>query len=268
MTDHGMGGCWAIILVLVASLGSFAKPTAALAEERQEEKQVAHYVRLLGHSGNSERERLSLLEMHKSCSLLRGTAATPLPPEGVPAIPQPVEIEIYYGPDRTLTINRGKIHAVRMEDCSLVEIPHHFRELHTRNEACSIDMLKEEARGICDGNGEKLNGSSAMRIRPRLQAIPAPMRSKTEDSKIIAGHRCDIYHNKLIGYKFCMANPKTAFEIPVAPLNGGIPGILLEANNPVMTLQAEEVALEMQVSSELFRIPPGVRAGRLSQRAP
>ena len=79
----------------------------------------------------------------------------------------------------------------------------------------------------------------------------------TGEVKTIAGFRCQV--RRTTDTDKCVSNPPSPFPIPVSYLNLAIPGLLLEAKSPLLTLEAQEVQMSIGVSQSMFMLPKGLK---------
>lgn len=236
-----------------------------------------------------------------------GKLAKALPPEGVPAVISTQEIEIYYASNRTLTIKQGTLYDIDRGNCALIAIPHRILELRSAAGRCDIDLIKKEARGQCDAAAHERAAASSMTYAPSgkapavdLSKVPPQMRAQVEaqlerlkqmpraqqdaptagiaatgQRKTLANTPCEVHRHEALQSMLCIATPAPSperplnpYPIPAAPLNGGIPGLLMAAKTPALTLQAQQVLLNLSVPRDLFAIPADVKinSGAGSQR--
>ena len=266
---------------------------------------AAHYVRLSGFGGDNEVNSRNLLVTYKACAETQTAFGRPfesLPAQGLPAIVSTHDIEIYYSVNRTLTVKQGTLNSINSTTCALVATPHRFLELRSGAGRCDIDLLKNEAVGNCDAtahaqaapwSGARQAGASMSAID--LGKVPAQTRAQVQaqldrlkrrnapaspnagsnstESKEVANTVCKVYRNLAVMTELCIANPvPTAlnplapYPIPAAPLNAGIPGILIAAKTPALTLVAREVRWNLSVSPSLFNLPATVRVRAMQGR--
>jgi hypothetical protein len=246
-----------------------------------------HYVHLTGENFDSKSQRDHLREVYDGCVEIqqkRRKSFVPLPPGGIPEIPSSEDLEIYYGENRSLVVAKGKVHYIGTVDCALQVIPHHYIHLPTGSGMCKIDLLTNTLSGICKqaapATKQKAAGDpsgSPQVLINDLNRVPAarraevlawaertaarpPLRSTmkpTGEVRQIAGYRCEVYGTPELDEK-CIASPKSDFILPVAPVNGYHPGLLLQSRTQVRKLDAQQVILNMKVSRTLFEIPAGV----------
>lgn len=227
-----------------------------------------------------------------------GKPVKALPPEGAPAVVSTQEIEIYYAANRTLTVKQGALYDIDRGTCALVAIPHRMLELRSAAGRCDIDLIKKEARGQCDASAHEraaaLSSASAPdakvpaidlgKVPPRMRAqveaqlerlkqlpgreqtAPAAESPAILQRKTLVNTPCEVHRHEALRSTLCIARLASSperllnpYPIPAAPLNGGIPGLLMEAKTPALTLQAQQVQLNLSVSKTLFEIPADVK---------
>jgi hypothetical protein len=254
-----------------------------------------HYVRLTGYGGDNAVNRNDLLIAHTGCAernrFLR-KPVEPLSPDDIPAIPRPIDVEIYYTANRTLTVTHGQTYRIEFDTCALTIFEHHMLRLVSGIGRCDIDLLKKEARGECDtdshrrapalvrGVASQPSAIDVSKLPPHLRAqiqarldqlnqVPKATSntnpSTTRNTKTIAGHECEIVRLTVNSGEKCIANPSSSFVIPASPFNAISPGLLLETKNYLMTLLAQQVSLHMEVPEAVFNVPQGVTI-RFSKR--
>lgn len=219
---------------------------------------AVHYVRLTGHGGDNEANRRNVLAMHQGCvdvNTAMGNPSKPLPAGGVPPVVSTKEIEIYYAANRTVTIKQGTLYDIDLTDCALVGTVHHIVEFAWYGGSCDADLIRKQARGFCDAAA--LAASAVAPLRPVSPNLGS------EETRVVAGTPCQV-HRFDPRYERCIAHPgplqaSNPNPIPAAPFNGGVRGLLLEANTPALTLRAQEVRMNLSVSNELFLLPPGMK---------
>jgi hypothetical protein len=245
---------FAIWMLAIVTGAATMPASAALYEDHPGGETVAHYVMLIGHAGDNNKNRELLLVENAACADLKKTAglsAQLLSPDEIPAVPQTKEIEIYYAADRVLIVTRGVVHRIDDDNCALRAYPHYFHALHTQDWTCNINMLKREAYGIC--------GVSGLPPTPRPLLRESNPHPGTTEMKDIAGHRCEIHRHATIGYEVCIATPPSSFIIPPSAFNAGKKGLVLDIANPALTARARRVKLHLEVANSLFSIPQGVK---------
>jgi len=264
---------------------AFQHSQAALYDEHPGSDLQVHYVYLTGYRSNpagNEAGRRVLLDVHEKCvasNQRRGLTYTRLPPEGVPAIVEPRDIEIYYSSNRSLTVTKSKFHHIDYNTCALQVVPHHQMELLSAIGRCTIDVIKQSARGVCDDQAHARAPNTTMsgllpdiipaaelsKVPPHLraEAVSRFERAKgishvlTGEVKTIAGYRCEV--RRTADTEKCVSNPPSPFLIPVSYLNRAIPGLLLETKSPLLTLEAQEVKMSIGVSQSIFMLPKGLK---------
>ena len=272
-----------VFFTLLATV--FQHSQAALYDEHSGSDLPVHYVYLTGYRTNAagnEAARRVLLDVHEKCvasNQRRGLPYTRLPPEGVPAIVEPRDIEIYYSSNRSLTVTKSKFHHIDSNTCALQEFPHHQMELLSAIGRCTIDLIKQSARGVCDDQAHARAPNTTMsELLPdtipaaELNKVPPHLRAEavsrfelakgishvlTGEVKTIAGYRCAVH--RTADTDKCVSNPPSPFPIPVSYLNRAIPGLLLETKSPLLTLEAQEVKMNIGVSQSIFMLPKGLK---------
>lgn len=290
--------CWTTLIVAaIAGALTVMLPRAAHASiDGQTEGSVpVHYVRLTGYGGDNDVNRKNLITDQHACVRVLaafGRSAKALAPNEVPAVIAVVETEIYYAANRTLTINQGILHAIDDDTCALIEIPHRIAKLASSIGRCDIDLIKKVARGQCDAAQHEQAIAHTTRVRPPkvdLDKVPLAMRAQVKahierlqqlgqatpempeaaaseaERKVVAGMPCEVHRNDAVNVALCIASrpasgtrPLVPYPIPIAPYNGGNPGILLETRSPAITQQAQQVRLNISVPRALFMIPADV----------
>jgi hypothetical protein len=286
---------WTILSVFACAYASFAyaaEPTWF--EQHRGQDVVVHYVHLTGHLFDNDAQRGFLQIDYDRCVTqhrMTGRPFKPLPPGGLPEVPFPEDHEIYYGENRSVVISSGKTHSIDSVDCSLKLTPNKYMTMPVGSGECSVNLLENTASGICkerkpgaNDNAISDRPSSSPRFMGDLSAVPParqaeilawaeriaarPRAPSTEQStgeyRSVAGYRCAVYGEvKLV--ERCIARPKSDFVFPPNSANAFIPGLLLQIRSPGMTMDAQEVTLNMKVSQSLFEIPAGVKV-RTSSR--
>lgn len=281
---------WGLVLPSATfCIGSVQQAHGAGHEKFPGNDLVVHFVRLTGYDKHDTRELL--LDKHRSCASGKaafGEAFQPLSAEQIPVHPLSMQIEIYYSENRTLDILQGKGHEIKFEDCSLGVYHFHTMTLRSSIGRCDINMVKKIARGVCDAEDHRraprsrtiwddqtdLLNTDLSKIpphtRPAVQAQierlkqPRPGMThlgifKIGPTKTIAQHECEVTRLVNVKGEKCIANPQSSFPIPPSPLNLERAGLLLEDDNHVSQLRAEQVILHMNVSEKLFSVPSGFK---------
>ncbi|MHB1232073.1 MAG: hypothetical protein ACYCZQ_05765 [Burkholderiales bacterium] len=284
-----------ITLGMVAGLAMASLDVhAAWHDEHPGAELQVHFVHLTGYAGDNAVNRRNLLDEHKACVDLNrslGRPARPLPPDGIPANAHPEDVEIYYSPNRTLTVTKGTLYKINFDTCALTAFPHHRLELHSAIGRCDIDLIQREARGVCDDRAHaRAPNTTLAHLAPTevppvdLDKVPPAMRAQvaaqlerlknlpqgpknlygaalvaTGAYKDIAGYRCESYRADALKSERCIAHPHSPFPIPAASFNAGIPGLLLDMENTGWTLRAQEVRMNIWVSKDLFVVPAGLK---------
>ena len=257
---------WAAMLnVVVMTIGA-QTVHATQQDARQAPELAVHLVHLTGYGGDNTANHNAVIAEYKACAERNAVLkkkTIPLPPDGVPEIPRPIEDDIYYGANRTLTVKQGKLYAIDFDTCELAAHPHHVNELRSDVGVCSIDMIKKEARGQCDDKTYDSGPATSIGHMDRSKKLPQGSNgfglSATGASKTIANHKCEIYREDKLDIEVCIANPKSAFVIPAAGFNATIPGLLLETKTKALTMQANMVNMDLTVSSDFFLVPKDIK---------
>lgn len=291
--------------LMVATLLATQAASAAWHDQQPGSGVAAHYVRLSGSGGDNEANRRNLLVTYKACGETQAAFGRPfesLPVQGLPAIVSTHEIEIYYAANRTLTIKQGTLFSIDGKTCALVATPHRFLELRSGAGRCDIDLLKNKAAGNCDASAHAQAAAwsgarppSASVSAMDMDKVPAQTRAQVQtqldelrrrsapaspeagsystETKEVANTSCQVYRNLAVMTELCIANPAPTapnplapYPIPAAPLNGAIPGILIAAKTPALTLVAQEVRWNLSVSPDLFNLPTDARGRAMPGR--
>ena len=292
-------------ILLLAMLLATQAALAAWHDQQPGSGVAAHYVRLSGSGGDNEVNRRNLLVTYKACAETQAAFGRPfesLPAQGLPAIVSTHEIEIYYAANRTLTIKQGTLYSIDSTTCAVVATAHRFLELRSGAGRCDIDVLKNKAVGNCDASAHAqaaawsgAGQASASMSAVDMGKVPAQMRAQVQveldrmakrdapasidgsiepiETREVANTVCTVHRNRAVMSELCVANPMptalnlfTPYPIPPAPLNGGIPGILIAAKTLALTLVAQEVQWNISVSPSLFNIPRNVRVRTMQGR--
>lgn len=300
----GLATCRKILMVVM--LVATQSALSAWHDQQPGAGVAVHYVHLSGWGGDNEVNRRNLLISYKACTETQAAFGRPyeaLPAQGLPATVSTQDIEIYYSTNRTLTIKQGILHSIKSTTCALVATPHRIVELRSSAGRCDMDLLKSEAVGNCDAMAHaqaaawtgarqavtSVSGIDMNKVPPQMRAqvqvqldrmakrdAPASIDGSIEpiETREVANIVCTVHRNRAVMSELCVANPMptalnlfTPYPIPPAPLNGGIPGILIAAKTPALTLVAQEVRWNISVSPSLFNIPRNVRV-RTMQGSP
>gem|GEM_PF-6675916 len=257
---------------------------------------LAHHVRLTGTSGDQAQLRDTLITLHGICAKHNpslGLPAKPLPPS-LPTNVSTIEIDAYYADQRVTEDRRLLDYRVDSKDCGVVAVTRRLRELYFAAGACSIDLDKKEARGVCSPGAQgwtpnpvRAPDAEARRLAI-AQAEPPPDVSQsgramwqqldpvrqqaaakaaafahqaTGATQVIAGLRCEVHRAEFMKSEWCVARPNSPFPILSSAHNIGVPGLLLAADSvpPTLTLRAQEVVLGQFVAASLFVVPDGMR---------
>jgi len=261
---------------------------AALYDEHPGSDVQVHYVYLVGYSklaSTTEIDRQNLLDSHAGCVEISKKFNKPykdLPAEGIPELIHPLDMEIYYSSNRTLTVLKGSRLFVDVSTCEIKPNLHHTRELLSAIGRCTIDLVKKEAWGVCDidahasAPNSKRSSLPSDRSMSDLSKVPPHLRAGvmaqyertnksgvapvlTGEQKTIADYKCDVRRAGTLEIERCVSNPERSFPIPASFHNGGIPGLLLEIKSPTLNLQAREVKTSLGISQTIFTIPKGLK---------
>ena len=287
------GFCIAFGIVAGMALGA-QDARAAWHDEHPGSDTEVHFVHLTGHGGDNDENRRNLLIEYQACvdrKRASGLAASPLPAGGIPPVVFVADNEIYYSPNRVLLVTQNTRYFIDQAACELRAHSKKILEFGSVIGYCKIDMGTRKAIGACDEKAhEQAPNSTMAKIAPGkvpvvdLDKIPPQMRAQvaaqverlkqlpqgsaglpvtelvtTGGYKTIAGYRCESYRAEALRSEKCIAHPRSSFPIPAAPLNGGIPGLLLGVDSPALTLRAHDVKMSMTVSKSLFAIPSGIQ---------
>lgn len=270
---------WSAVLMfgLVLSAAAHAAPVS---RDAYPGSVLVHYVKLTGHGGDNDEQRRALLLEYEGCvgrNKVLGRAVQPLQADQIPAVRLPVEHEIYYSANRTLSVKRGVLYIIDQANCALRTREHHMQILRSSIGKCDIDVIRNEARGRCDSAAHARasasdSASAADASAVDMGKVPSYLRAQVETqikqtrqqlqrsgTKTVAGHQCTVYRLESGHSEKCVANPPSPFAIPAAPFNEGLPGILLAVTQPAMTLEAQQVTLNLRVSENLFTVPAGAK---------
>lgn len=261
---------------------------AALYSDHPGSDALVHYVHLVGYTklaSTPQIDRQNLLDSHAGCVRIAKKFGRPyrdLPAAGIPELIHPQDLEIYYSSNRTLTVLKGSWLIVDEVTCEVVPHPHHTLELLSAIGRCTIDLIQQEARGVCDVNAHASAPDSQRSILPAdrslsdLSKLPPHLRAGvlaqyeatnksgvapvlTGEQKTFAQHKCPVRRASALDIERCVANPTSTFPIPASFYNGGIPGLLLEIKSRSLNLQAEDVKTNLGVSQTIFTIPKGLK---------
>ena len=282
--------CWVISTFLAALflVAAIQPSQAALYDEHTGSDVQVHYVHLVGYSklaSTTEVDRQNLLDSHAGCVKVSKKFNKPykdLPPTGIPALIHPQDMEIYYSSNRTLTVLKGSRLFLDISTCEIKPKSHHTLELLSAIGRCTIDLVKKEARGVCDVDAHANAPSSKRSALPSdrsmsdLSKVPPHLRAGvlaqyelanksgvapvlTGERKTIAEYLCEVRRAGTLEIERCVSNPSSSFPIPASFHNGGIPGLLLEIKSPTLNLQAREVQTSLGISQTIFTIPKGLK---------
>lgn len=237
--------------------------TAAWHDDHSGSGIAVHYVRLTGYGGDNDVNRRNLVLTQRACVDNHARSGKPfvsVPPSAIPAIVQVHEVEIYYAAQRTVTIQHMTLNDIDFDTCGLLAIVNRVMKITSVAGKCDIDLIRNVALGMCGGS-LSIPGWPSVLPR-RIPASPVGSEYRT-----IAGTTCRVRVSAMLAnWQTCLAtaesNPAQQFDpypVAIAPLNGGEPGLLLETRTPVLTLQAQEVRLNLSVAPALFEIPAGAR---------
>ena len=281
-----------MVAMMLIGLTVIVKNTqAAWYEDHQGKDLIVHYVHLTGHGGDNDVNRRNLLIDYQACvdrHAAFGQAYNPLPASGVPSVVVSEDIELYYSSNRVLRVSRSNIYFIDQTACDLASKLKHMLELNSVIGSCKVDLNARKAIGACDEKAqEQAPDSTQAKIAPAkmppvdLSKLPPSARVQVAaqldrinklphgpggggallpaGSKAIENYACTIYRASALKTEVCIAHPKSSFPIPASLMNGGIPGLLLEVNSPALTLQAQEVKMEVPVAKSIFAIPSGIK---------
>jgi hypothetical protein len=239
-------------------------------EARAEEARIpAHHVRLAGVGGDNAANRKNLLVMYRACVETQtafGKPYQPLREDAIPGTIRASKVDIFYAANRTLTVTRGTAYDIDRTSCALLAIPHEKWTLQSSAGRCDADLLKKTAIGQCDMQAHARAPVAAHRK-------PLPEMSATPQVKTVADTACEVHANAAIQSELCIANPRSLvgnalnpYPIPPAPLNGGYPGVLIDAKTPALTLHAEQVEWNTAVAADALALPAGVHVKSFAVR--
>ena len=281
-----------MVAMMLIGLTVIVKETqAARYEDHQGKDLIVHYVHLTGHDGDNDVNRRNLLLDYQACvggHAAFGQAYNPLPASGIPPVVVSEDIELYYSSNRVLRVSQSNIYFIDQTACDLASKLKRMLELNSVIGSCKVDLNARKAIGACDEKAqERAPDSTLAKIAPAkmppidLHKLPPNMRAKVAaqidqlnkspggpagrgtllpaGSKTIENYACTIYRASALKTEVCIAHPKSSFPIPASLMNGGIPGLLLEVHSAALTLQAQEVKMEMPVAKSIFAIPSGIK---------
>lgn len=255
---------------------------------------TVHFVHLTGFGGDNALNRRNLSIEYLACVDRHeafGKPTNPLPPGGIPPVITSQDIEIYYSPNRVLSVKQSTVYVIDQTACELQAKSKRMLLLNSAIGQCDINLNTKEAVGVCDESAhEHAPNSTLAKLAPTkapvvdLSKLPPQIRAQVAAQinqlkqlpqgpggangtsllskgtyKNIANFRCETYRANALKSELCIAHPKSLFPIPAAPLNGGIPGLLLEVDNPALTLHAKEVKMDIAVSKYIFSIPKDIK---------
>lgn len=269
--------------ILLAMLVAPQTPAVLYNEHPGSDVQV-HYVHLTGYGDTeigNEAAYQRLTKTHQSCITFNQQKGLPyinLPPSGIPKIVKPEDLEIYYSSNRSLTVMRHTDHNIDPVSCELKVSYVHKMELVSAIGRCTIDLLRKTAVGVCDDQmharapdssrskipPDTLSAMDLKKLTPQLRAeVIARYEQVKKTSMVLAGEKkilgyvCEIRRTESLKTESCVSHPPGSFLIPASFYNGGIPGLLLELNNPGHSLLAQEVKTSLGVAKSIFEIPKG-----------
>lgn len=241
-----------LLAVLAGVLICMRPASSAWHEQYSGVDTTVHYVHLVGQRQDNDANRRRLQEFHQACAEANarlGRPVEPLPSGGIPTVVQSHDIDIYYAPGRTVTVRRGILYSISPANCGLQQREHAWLDLGTPAGKCEIDLINKEMRGPC------ATGGASAQPQPASRSF-----SGTGIWKTIAGQRCELYRYSLApAMEKCVARPDSAFPILAAPLHQGIPGLLLDLTSPAMSITAQQVILNLGISSKALDIPSDTR---------
>ena len=261
------------VLFLLSAM-VLAPASAALHDAYPGRDLVVHYVHLDGAGGDNALERRLLQSGQVTCverHALFKRSRRLLSSGEFPAIVIALNQEIYYSPNRTLTVYRGTTNYIDFDSCALAQRLHHTRELNSVRGSCNIDMIKREAHGECDAALQRhAPAPSAPPDSPaRRAAVRIAGLMPTSNFNTIERQRCEIYRGGPDRVsELCIARPASRFTIPAAPFNAGVPGLVLAISSPILTERAQRVELDLEVSENMFAVPGGIKVFPFPRRMP
>lgn len=262
------------------------------------QKIAVHHVRLTGHSGDNASDRKHLIEFRQACENLNkemGKPIAPLPAAGYPDVIKPIELDVYYASNRIFRVTRAELYSVDVKDCAITRSEGEQIQVFSRIGMCKISMREKLAGGHCDLDAHARAAPIHAGDIPRtyqqaldigLSKMPPEQRRKFEASarvagrqvqnppgtgptsefRTIAGLACRVHRETLWDGERCIAEPTPEsvpgldpYPIMAAAENLFYGGITLEARSQMLSLEAEQVELSMQVPASMFAIPAGFK---------
>lgn len=237
-------------ILFLASI-SWGVATSAVGSEIR-----GHSVRLTGEALDNDKQRALLQQQHDGCADINprlGHSVQPLPAGGIPKVVHGYDIEIYYAPGQTMTVQRGVLYSIDPSNCALAHHEHHMLKLATTDGKCEVDLLKRQAYGACRSIARKPSQAS-----PRIVSNPS-MFAATGQRRDIAGHTCEIYRQSTLpDDEKCVVRTQSGFPIVPASLHLGISGVLLSLKSANMRLSAVEVRLNATIDQKRFELPSDI----------
>jgi len=251
-------------------------PHAAL-DPRGEVVKV-HRVQLNGYfEGKPKNDtRLAAIkqEVQQCVKALRATGRATNPPSEWPDYLIGQRQDIYLAANRSVRYVTGTTYIVNYQDCSLLESTSARAELQSSKGACSIDLVKKTAKGLCDATGHsdakikmppaKPGGMGAagmppgMTLDPKMvamaQSLMSANDSRTGEKKTISGLQCDVW-NQAGGAEngtICLASGGSFVPSRMAGVQAHA-GLTLQAHSEHgYKLDAVQAQLDDQVNARIF----------------
>lgn len=285
---------WIAVLTLVASGStSAAEPQKPWFRQVPGEPSVTvQYAKLIGHEADPAKNVAELRSLYNNCATAFravGHHVASLPSEGFPHYQHSFEDEVYYANGRTALYSRHTITVVNYAaDCALSTDTAYSLSIFDAGGRCQIDLSKQTGSGACFAGKNAKQRATGMRVatpRPPIDwdHIPEPQRSllKRQFAKLgsnpqslgepvptgvrkrIAGVDCAVSQLQLgpQTFWFCATDahsvPPPIHGLVPSDLARGLQGIVLEAQNPMMHLQATQFIGNLPVPESVFAIPQG-----------
>lgn len=258
-------------------------PLSGLAQSRLDShvgnELLVHYVALRGDMKLDLNRRAQLTSEYTRCAEINqklGREVAPLPAGGIPAVTLHQDFDLYYGEGQSLTEIRGVLYSIDRSDCKLVRRDMHELKIYKGSARCDVDLIKNEKSGFCnDGRVGSKPAFDRSKVPPHMQHLvdeqiarlqrEAPARrniaapiSGSGKMKNVAGLRCEVY--AVPGGEKCIARPADSrFDLTDGPLNAGMPGLLLELDDPTYSLRATDIKLNLGARRSFFTPPASAR---------